>query len=1436
MKRKLLLLLMLVPFFTAYGQFNKSAPWMKELEKSKDRITTSRQGVTKKAVYTFDEITNAFDDYWIGKDKDAKGSGYKPFMRWRNYWQHFVKDDGTLPTANELWTTWENFKNAAGPVNPTSNWTPLGPVVSGEINNGFALPGIGRVNAIAVDPNDENTWYAGAPAGGIWKTTDGGSTWDTLFDEFPQIGVSGIAIDPNNSSIVYIATGDDDASDSFSAGVFKSVDGGANWQETGLSPDTQNEFDTMNEIVISPASSDIIWVGTTDGLQRSDDAGDTWDIKLAGNITDFKLKPGDPNTIYAVSANQFFKSTDGGENFTQITDVLPTTGGRMVLGVSAAAPDMLYICVADTIGRDSEFLGLFKSTNSGTSFTQTQESDDIFGSTQAWFDFALEVSPTNPNELYVGVLDVWKSTDGGDDFTQLNSWNSNTPAYTHADIHTLKFFGSRLFCGSDGGLFASDDEGATFTDYSDGLAITQFYRIGIAKNDASKIVGGTQDNSGFVYNNSEWNVYTGGDGMDYEVDPTNSNIAYGFVQFGNFLFITNNLGQSIDFIGAPSANGATLSGNWITPLAIDNEGTVYSAFNAVYRLDGNAWTRVSDIITGDNIDDLEIDPNNKMVMYLAVGDRLYRSEDGGVDFDFIDIEFSADISDIAINNNDGNVVYITTSRRVGTPQGQQPATRSVHRVTMDGNTLVSEENITFDLPTDQAYFAIVHQPRDNSNPIFVATSLGVYRLDDTLTEWEQYSTNLPNTAFSDLEISPDDEVLVASTYGRGVWQSPIPIQVPNNDVKFVSITPNSALVECNEIMPEVVVENKGLNPITQVEVTFSIDDGPSENLTFTETIASGATASIPLSSATITDIGPTSITANVFVANDAFEDNNSGTATFIPNQFANGDQLFDFENETSSLVTYNEGFSGSVWERGVPTGTLLNTASSGTQVLGTNLDGNHPDQTKGYILSGCYEMANILNPVLKFNMAYDLEVNFDIVYVEYSLDDGQSWTLLGTVDSQPNWYNSDRTLDDTIDLPIAQQDCQNCPGGQWNGTNTDLTEYSYDFTANAALGETDLTVVEEALFRIVFHSDPLTNEEGVIVDDFRVEGFQDDEDDDNDGVLDVDDNCPLSANANQLDTDGDGEGDACDMDDDNDGILDVDDNCPLIANADQADGDGDNIGDVCDDDLDNDGVPNAIDLCPDTPANAVVDVDGCTIFSLPANNFALKTTGESCASNDNGSIELTATESLNYIASLTDDSANVAEIQFSDVANFTNLIAGDYTLCVTVDGQAGFEQCFDITITEPEALDVGSKISTLANEVTLELSGGNTYFIDLNGERFTTTNSEITLPLNKVENVLSVRTDKDCQGSYDETIVLSSQIFVYPNPVSDGTLNVYLGTNEFNIVRVALFDVNGKQVVNKSVRPDNGYLRMGVTGMPEGIYLLNIKTERTLLNFKILKK
>lgn len=1417
MLKQLFLILFLFSYFS-YGQFNEDAPWMKELQKNKKLTGKNQQ-------YTIDEISEAFNNYWKDKDYTTKGSGYKPFKRWENYWRNFADADGKIPTSKELWQTWKNKTESSARLNPTSNWNTVGPVTH-DVFPG-RLPGQGRINAIAIDPNNSNIWYIGAPSGGIWKSVDSGDNWINLFDEFPQIGVSGIAIDPNNSDIIYITTGDDDANDSYSVGVFKSLDGGTTWNETGLNPSNTSPNTSMNEVTIDPTDSNVIWVGTNTGLQKSIDGGDTWSIKQIGNIKDFKLKPGDNNTIYAVSPNAFFKSVNG-ETFTRIQSVLPNNSGRLVIGTSPADPNIVYVLAANTISNQSTYMGLFRSTNSGESFVRTANTVDIFESNQAWFDLAIEVSPTNANEIYVGCLNIWKSINGGNSFLQLNSWFTNNQSYTHADIHTIKFFNNRLFTGTDGGIYISDNGGVSFTDKTLGATIGQFYRLSVSKNDASKIIGGLQDNGGKILNNGQWNNYHGGDGMDNAIDPNNDNIVYGFTQNGGSLNISTNSGQSIGRVSAPqNANGEAITGNWITPLAISSEGDLYSGFDGVYKLIGNSWTKISNNFGGGNLEDLEVDPNNPLIIYAAENDFLYKSSNGGVTFSALN-RFDSQISSFTVNNDNGNILYVTTSNRVGTAQSNQPSRRGVFKVIVNGNN-ATEEDITFNLPTDQAYFAIVHQGRHTDNPVFVGTSLGVYRLDDTLTEWEEYDLNLPNTAVSDLDINLDSQIITASTYGRGVWQSPIPIQVPGNDVRITSLSPSSNAVLCGEIFPEIVVENQGSNDISEIEISYSINDEASSSFIWSGNLSYLGSQSISLPSINV-DAGETILTVNVNIANDAFSDNNSLSSTFFVNNFGSGEDVFTFEPESESLISYNESGADQVWEIGIPTGAVLNQASSGNQVIGTNLDGNHPDNSKGIILSNCYEFSSILAPVLKFKMAFDLELNFDIVFVEYSIDNGSIWNILGNINSQPNWYNSDRT-----NASSNQEDCENCPGAQWTGANTNLTEYAYDFTLNASNGEVDLTNESNIIFRIVFQSDPGVNTEGVIIDDFVVEGFQDDDDDDNDGILDVNDNCPLVGNASQLDTDNDGIGNACDNDDDGDGIPDREDNCPLTPNADQTDTDGDGIGDVCDEDADNDGVTNTEDICPNTPEGAVVDVTGCEVFSLPATNFRILTTGESCISSNNASISITAEILLNYTALISGNGINQSN-SFSNSTLFSNLAAGLYAICITIEDQPEYVKCYNLSVTEPSPLSVTSKVGSLNKEVTLNLTGATKYYVTVNGIVYETTSSEITLPLLGQENKLSVKTDLDCQGVYEESIFLNEEVIIYPNPITSGNLNILLGNNSSENIAVSLFHVNGQNIFTKNYKNEDGKIMFNMDNLSIGIYILNIKANNSLLSYKIIRK
>jgi len=454
--------------------------------------------------------------------------------------------------------------------------------------------------------------------------------------------------------------------------------------------------------------------------------------------------------------------------------------------------------------------------------------------------------------------------------------------------------------------------------------------------------------------------------------------------------------------------------------------------------------------------------------------------------------------------------------------------------------------------------------------------------------------------------------------------------------------------------------------------------------------------------------------------------------------------------------------------------------------------------------------------------------------IAYTVDQGQNWRVLGTINSGPKWYNSDRTLQ------TAGDDCYNCVGAQWTGTDSEyatMTEYSYDFEANKSIDGIDLTTETEIAFRVVFESDEAVTEEGVVIDDFIVSGYVDDEDDDDDGILDVDDNCPLTPNADQSDLDGDGIGDVCDDDDDGDGIIDSEDNCPTTPNANQADADGDGIGDVCDTDNDNDGVLNDYDQCPETAPGAIVNVNGCEIVSLPANAFTIQTTAVNCSGNSNGIITITLASGLpegTYNAVLSENGQQLSTSTFTDgIVSFENLEGGNYELCFTVDTLSGFERCAGVALYEPQPLSVQSVVDPSGSEVALELTGGDTFEITVNGKTFVTSDSSISLPLDRIENTIEVRGAQDCQGVYTETIILSNEVFIYPNPVLNGKVSIYLGDASIESARAELYDFSGNKMYSKEQQATAGVIELNVNGLRPGIYMVQARTDNKLITHKL---
>ena len=1052
MKKLLLIITFSFGIFTVtHAQFNESAPWMETLNSQQSKSTNQTK---------FNDIVDAFNDYWKTRDPNIKGSGFKPFKRWENYWKNFVKEDGTLPTSLELYNLWLSVKksNQNKSLIDNSNWQPIGPFE--HTNTGSWSSGQGRVNSIIVDPNNPNTYYAGAPAGGIWKSTDSGITWAPLSDNLSQIGVSGIAIDYNNSNIIYIATGDDDAGDTYSIGVLKSTDGGATWNTTGLGASTS--LFRMNDIYINPNDSNMLWVATNQGLFKTTNGGSTWVNKKSGIINDLKLKPGDPNSIYIVTPDEFWRSTNAGESFVKTTFGFPTGSGRIVIDVTPANPNVVYALCANPSSSDYSFKGLYKSTSSGGSFSQKATSatvGDIFESSQAWFDLALAVSDTDENEVYTGVLNIWKTKDGGTTFTKVNNWSSPlTASYSHADIHLLRFYNGALFAGTDGGIYKTTDGGINFTDLTAGMQISQFYKIAVSKNSSQKMVGGLQDNGGHALNNNIWQVYYGADGMDTAIDPNNSNLYYGFLQYGGSLNISNTSGGSLDFqVESPSGE----KGNWVTPLSINNKSELYSGFKSLYKLCGKKWQAVSSDL-GSNIDVLAIDDLNSDNIYVAIDTQLKKSTDKGLSF-LDSYTFTALITSIEVNKNDSNTIYVTTIGNTG----------KVYKSIDGGGTF---NDISGSLP-NVTKNVIKHQGLHSQNPLFLGTSLGVYRFDDTIGDWELFENNLPNVSVTDLEINLPDANITAATYGRGVWQSNIPSETLANEISLENLQGLNSAMDCGGIVNtlQAQVKNLGSNNITSINGQYIINN-VTNNFNWTGTITPNNTALIDIPAFNAAGTGLQEVKIITSISGDGYPSNNVSVLNFYSNSSGDFNTVNTFESANDELLVFDEGDAcGNYWERGIATGTLLNTESTLNNVYGTNLAGNYADLVKSYLVTGCYNLSLISNPVFKFKMAFDLEEFWDIIYVEYSTDSGNSWNVLGTA-SDLNWYNSDRTNASSG----SADDCQNCPGAQWTGTDSTLQEYSYDLSALNT--ETNIT------FRFVFHTDPFSNQEGVIIDDFIIEG------------------------------------------------------------------------------------------------------------------------------------------------------------------------------------------------------------------------------------------------------------------------------------------------------------------------------------------------------------
>jgi hypothetical protein len=268
-------------------------------------------------------------------------------------------------------------------------------------------------------------------------------------------------------------------------------------------------------------------------------------------------------------------------------------------------------------------------------------------------------------------------------------------------------------------------------------------------------------------------------------------------------------------------------------------------------------------------------------------------------------------------------------------------------------------------------------------------------------------------------------------------------------------------------------------------------------------------------------------------------------------------------------------------------------------------------------------------------------------------------------------------------------------------------------------------------------------------------------------------------------------------------------------------------------DADQDGVPDTEDECPNSNPGVDVNEKGCELFSVGLNNFKIKVESETCQANNNGKIIISADKSFTYTAKLSGKSTVSKE--FSSDTEFTDLEAGSYTICFLAAEDAEFEQCFTVQITEPENLSVYSSINLETSTLSLQLSGSKTYLISLNGREFLTSESSFSIPLEEAKNILTVKTENDCQGAYKELIDLKGRPAAYPNPVNGDYLFISLVEYTSTDVQIYVFDMTGKIVISELKKAGKGPLQINVSTLPKGLFILKVIQNNNTFNYKILR-
>lgn len=678
----------------------------------------------------------------------------------------------------------------------------------------------GRVMSIAVHPANVGIIYVGTASGGLWKTTNGGATWDPIMDREGSYSIGWVTLDPRNPNVVWVGTGERNSQRSvaYGDGVYKSEDGGRSWKNVGL-----KESEHIGRIVVDPRNSDVVYVaaqgplwsaGGDRGLYKTSDGGKSWTRVLAisdnTGVSDVVLDPRNPDVIVAASYQRrrhFFtlinggpesaihRSTDGGKSWTKVNTGLPSEElGRIGLAISPQDPDVLYANVEAANRRG----GMYRSTDNGVTW---QRMSDFNQGAMYYGDVFAD--PHDFDRIYVPDVLFQVSDDGG------RTMRAMSTRAMHVDNHIIWVDpgnANHMLVGNDGGLYRSYDRGQTWV-FFENLPLAQYYDVDV--DDAApfyNVYGGLQDNNSLGMPsrtksdhgilNSDVFVTMGGDGFVSRIDPEDPNIIYAELQHGVIVRFDKRTHERVGIQPQEARGDVPFRWNWDAPFILSPHAPrrLYMAAQFLFRSDdrGNSWRKVSPDLTRQvqrnllpvmgkvwgpdavakntstalysNVSAIAESPRKEGMLWVGTDDGLVQvSEDGGATWrrieSFPGVPANAYVSRIKASQFDANTAYVTFTNH------QNGDFKPYALKTTDGGR--SWVSISGDLPSRGSTHAIIEDVVD-PNLLFIGTEFGAYATRDGGAHWFRLA-GLPTIAVRDLAIQKREHDLVIATFGRGIY-------------------------------------------------------------------------------------------------------------------------------------------------------------------------------------------------------------------------------------------------------------------------------------------------------------------------------------------------------------------------------------------------------------------------------------------------------------------------------------------------------------------------------------------------------------------------------------------------------------------------------------------------------------------------------------------